>query len=164
MTEGIPISENETQVVLIRNSFAVAVKEVEPDNFTGLSFSADVTNAFDDTNSQLDNNSLSFVESDGATASFLLPHSLFDSFSSSNNSTRLTQSVFLSDLLFLRREENFTEVGGIILATSVVGNRVTELDPPIQLSFVKNPVSAQNIVLDLIQTHVQKYAHLCRTL
>ena len=143
VTESIPIPENETQVVLTRNSFAVAVQEVEPDEFPGLTFSADITNGFDDANSQLDMDSLSFSETDEATASLSLPSSLFDNLPSSKNSTRITQSVFLTDSLFLRRSSNFSEVGSIILAASVVGTRLTGLDPPIQLSFLKNPVSAQ---------------------
>ena len=141
VTESIPIPENETKVVLTRESFAVAVQEVEPEQFAGLTFSADVANGFDDTNSQLDTNSLSFSETDDAIASLSLPTSLFDSFNASKNNTRITQSVFLTDSLFLRRENNFSVVGGIILAASVVGSTIIELDPPIRLSFLKNPVS-----------------------
>ena len=146
VAESIPIPENETQVVLTRESFAVAVQEVELDSFAGLTFSVVVTNGFDDANSQLDMNSLSFSETDDAIASLSLPRSLFNNLNTSKNSTRITQSVFLTDSLFLRRERNFSVVGGIILAASVVGTRLTELDPPIQLSFVKNPVSAQYMI------------------
>ena len=150
MTESIPIPENETQVILTRESFAVAVKEVEPDSFPGLTFSADVINGFDDANSQLDMNSLSFSETDDAIASLSLPSSLFDNPDASKNSTKITQSVFLTDSLFLRRKNNFSEVGGIILAASVVGTRLSKLNPPIQLSFVKNPVSA----CSMYDTHI----------
>ena len=48
VTESIPIPENETQVVFTHESFAVAVQEVEPDNFPGLTLNADITNGFDD--------------------------------------------------------------------------------------------------------------------
>ena len=134
-------------MVLIRGSLAVAVQEVEPDNFLGLTFSADVTNGFDDTNSQLDMDSLSFSpETDDAIASLSLPSSLFNKINASKNSTRITQSVFLTDSLFLRRESNFSVVGGIILAASVVGTTLIGLDPPIQLSFVKNPVSVKYMI------------------
>ena len=133
---------NETQVVLTRESFAVAIQEVETNQFAGLTFSADVTNGFDDTSSQLDMNSLSFSETDDAIGSLSLPSSLFDNINASKDNTRIIQSVFLTDSLFLRREANFSVVGGIILAASVVGTRITELNPPIQLSFVKNPVSS----------------------
>ena len=146
VTESIPIPENETQVVLTRETFAVAVQEVEPDSFEGLTFSADISNGFEDANTQLDMSSLSFSETDEAIASLSLPPTLFDNLvNASRNNTRITQSVFLTDSLFLRRENNFSEVGGIILAASVVGNRVTGLDPPIQLNFLKNPVSAQTL-------------------
>ena len=134
-------------MVLIRESLAVAVQEVEPDNFLGLTFSADVTNGFDDTSSKLDMNGLSFSsETDDAIASLSLPSSLFNNLNASKNSTRITQSVFLSDSLFLRRDSNFSVVGGIILAASVVGTTLKELDPPIQLSFVKNPVSFEFVM------------------
>ena len=154
VTESIPIPENETQVILTRESFAVAVQEVEPGQFDGLTFSADVANGFDDTNSQLDTNSLSFSETDDAIGSLSLPRTLFNNINTSRNNTRITQSVFLTDSLFLRREKNFSEVGGIILAASVVGNSVSGLDPPIQLNFLKNPVSALKLYIYLsARTH-----------
>ena len=131
---------------MARESFAVAVQEVEPDNFPGLTFSADVANGFDDTSSQLDMDSLSFSETDAAIASLSLPRSLFDNLNASKNNTRITQSVFLTDSLFLRRENNFSVVGGIIIAASVVGTTLRGLDPPIQLNFMKNPVSPQYLI------------------
>ena len=140
MTESIPIPVNETQVVSTRELFAVAVQEVEPDHFAGLTFSAIVTNGFDGTNSQL--HSLLFFKNDDAIGSLSLPSTLFDNFDASKNNTRLTESVFLTDSLFLQRENNLSVVGGIILAASVVETRVTELNPPIKLSFVRNPVSS----------------------
>ena len=153
VTESIPIPENETQVVLTRESFAVVVQEVEPDSLSaGLPFNLFVASGFDNTSSQLDMNSLSFSETDDAIASLSLPSSLFLSLNASTNGIRLTQSVFLTDSLFLRRNNNFSEVGGIILAASVVGNSVTGLDPPIQLSFLKNPVSIMWIL-----THLQAH-------
>ena len=151
VTESIPIPENESKVVLTRKSFAVAVEEVDLDSFLGLTFSADVTNGFDDANSQLDTNSLSFSETDDALASLSLPSSLFDSFNPSKNNTRITQSVFLTDSLFLRRENNFSVVGGLILGASVVGTTRTELDAPIRLNFVKNPVSVHHCMYTYMQ-------------
>ena len=160
MTESIPFTDNETQVVLTRESFAVAVQEVETNHFPGLIFSVDVSNSFYDTNSQLDMNSVSFSETDDAIASLSLPNTLFDNLNSSKNNTRITQSVFLTNSLFLQRENNFSEVGGIILAASVVGTRVTELDPPIQLSFVKNPVSAQYSNITAIHVCIHIHVHI----
>ena len=135
-------------MVLIRESLAVAVQKVEPDNFLGLTVSANVTNGFDGTNSQLDMNSLSFSpETDDAIASLSLPSSLFDRLNVSKNNTRIVQSVFLTDSLFLRRESKFLVVGGIILSVSVVGATLVGLDPPIRLTFVKNPVSIQYVIV-----------------
>ena len=163
MTESIPFPENETQVFLTRDTFAVAAKEVEADQFAGLTFSADVTNGFDDTNSQLDTNSLSFAKTDGVIGSLSLPSSLFDNLNVSKNNTRLTQSVFLTDSLFLRRENNFLVVGGIILANSVVERRAPELDPPIQLNFLKSPVSSQYSHHTCVYAHIHTCINTCIT-
>lgn len=143
MTEAIPIPENEIRMILIHASFAVAVQEVNRDSFAGLAFSVAVSSGSGDPNSQLDKESVSFSETENPTASLSLPSSLFHNLTaSSTDSTRITQSVFLTDLLFLRRTANFLAVAGIIMAASVVDEEVQVLQPAARQVFEKNPVSA----------------------
>ena len=57
------------------------------------------------------------------------------------NKTRITREVFLSDSLFLRRENNDLEVGSIIISATLVGsNSVEGIDPPLNITFLKYPV------------------------
>ena len=85
---------------------------------------------------------MSFETSDNQpTASIRLPNNLFSAVLNVTNNTRITHSVFLSDNLFLRRENNNKEVGGIIISASVVGSdSINALNPPIAIRFLKNPV------------------------
>ena len=143
VAESIPIPENSTEpVVIMQPTFAVSVQEVDPQSFAGFTFSASIDSGSEE---ELGNDSLSFG-GDGDTAmrpatSMSLPPSLFQSIPVTN-ATRITQSVFVNDGLFLRRNAtiNQQEVGAIILAAEVVGSRVSGLDPPITLIFLKNQV------------------------
>ena len=149
MTEELPIPDNES-IVIARNNFAVAVEEVKSDMFAlkGQVISLDLgENAFDAQgfgNSTFEfNNNLKIIP---PTASLALPHNLFKALANQNfsqNSTKLTSSVFLSDSLFQRREKRHREVGSIIMSAGVVGiNNVTGLtNPPVILVFQINPVS-----------------------
>ena len=84
-----------------------------------------------------------------ATASIRLPNNLFSAVPNVTNNTRITHAVFLSDSLFLRRDSNDLEVGGIIISASVVGyNSIQSLDPPVSISFLKNPVYKTNDTFD----------------
>ena len=142
MTEAIPIPENETRVILTRASFAVAVQEVNRESFLGLDFSVAVTGGNADPNAQLDEDSVSYSVTKNPTASLSLPLSLFHNLTApSANTARITQSVFLTDLLFLRREANFLSVASVIMAASVVGEEVQVLEPAARMTFRKSPVS-----------------------
>lgn len=143
VTASIPIPENSTEpVVITQPTFAVSVQEVEPELFSGFTFSASVGSG---PGAELNSDSLTFGEnSNNAKAprtSMSLPANLFQSIHVTNT-TRITQSVFINDALFLRR--NITvgqlEVGAIILSAEVVGSEVAGLDPPITLTFLKNQV------------------------
>ncbi len=145
---AIPIPENETQVVIPLKSFAVSVQEVQPDDFAGQTFSALFGSNFDFEDDETINASgLVFTDNANATASLTLPSNLFSYLGNNMNLTnmsthpRITQSVFLTDSLFLRRENNNLEVGSIIIAAAISGSTVSGLDPPIALTFVKRQVS-----------------------
>ena len=143
VTKGIPIPENSTEpVVITQPMFAVSVQEVTPELFAGFTFSANIDSGSDGV---LSSDSLSFGELDdsvlGPRTSMSLPANLFQSIAVTNT-TRITQSIFINDALFLRRNSTTSqrEVGAIILAADVVGSRVSGLDPPITLMFLKNQV------------------------
>ena len=143
VAESIPIPPNSTEpVVITQTTFAVSVQEVEPEFFAGFTFSASIDSGSDRV---LSSDSLSFGEGSdnvmGTVTSMSLPANLFQSIPVTNT-TRITQSVFVNDALFLRRNVTVgqREVGAIILAAEVVGSRVSGLDPPITLTFVKNQV------------------------
>ena len=142
MSEDVPIGNPSEPVVITRSAFAVSVQQVDINQFmeTGQTFSANLGN-FSDVNLEknIDSNDLSFdMRTSQSTASLTLPNILFSAIS---NNTRITHAVFLSDSLFLRRENNDMEVGGIIISASVVGsNSIDRLNPPVTINFLKNPV------------------------
>ena len=94
----------------------------------------------------INSSELSFSGKTGQpTASISLPNNLFDAILNVTNNTRITHAVFLTDSLFLRRENNDMEVGGIIISASLVGsNSVEGIDPRLNITFLKNPVLSYN--------------------
>ena len=154
VTEAIPIPENQTRVVIPLRSFAVSVQEVQPADFEGQTFSAILGSMFEfDEEEQINVDSLVLEEHEEATASISIPPNIFMSLPISmvqNMTTRITHSVFLTDLLFIRREREMDsrelEVGSIIISATITGNiSVSGLDPPIMLVFVKSPVSGMSM-------------------
>ena len=113
----------------------------------GQTFSANL-GTFSDLNmsENINSSELSFSGKTGQpTASISLPNNLFNAILNVTNNTRITHAVFLSDSLFLRRENNDMEVGGIIISASLVGsNSVEGIDPPLNITFLKNPVLSYN--------------------
>ena len=150
MTEDLPLLEDDEPLVITQESFAVAVQEVKPDEFaiTGQIISINLgNNTFG--SQGLGNNTLDFSGNGSTsppTASLALPNNLFSLLANKNyslNSTRLINSVFLSDSLFQRRNKRYKEVGSIIISARILDvDRVSGLtNPPITLVFQKNPVS-----------------------
>ena len=123
----------------------MSVQQVDLDQFMeiGQTFSANL-GTFSDLNmsENINSSELSFSGRTGQpTASISLPNNLFDAILNVTNNTRITHAVFLTDSLFLRRENNEMEVGGIIISASVVGsNSVEAIEPPLNITFLKNPV------------------------
>ena len=127
----------------------MSVQQVDLDQFTeiGQTFSANL-GTFSDLNMSvnIDSSDLSFdMGSNQSTASISLPNNFFSATPNVTNNTRITHAVFLTDSLFLRRENNDMEVGSIIISASVVGsNSVEGIDPPLNITFLKNPVLSCN--------------------
>ena len=109
----------------------------------GQTFSANL-GTFSDLNmsENIDSDDLSFdMGSNQSIASISLPNNFFSATPNVTNNTRITHAVFLTDSLFLRRENNDMEVGSIIISASLVGsNSVEGIDPPLNITFLKNPV------------------------
>ena len=133
-------------MVITRRTFALSVQQVDLDQFMelGQNFSANLGDFSNlNMNESIDSSDLSFElrTTTQATASIRLPSNLFSALPNVTNNTRITHAVFLSDSLFLRRNSNDLEVGGIIISARVVGyNSIQSLDPPVSISFLKNQV------------------------
>ena len=135
--------------MITRSAFAVSVQQVDLEKFMeiGQIFSANL-GTFSDLNvtENIDSNDLLFhMGPNQSTASISLSNNLFSAILNVTNNTRITHAVFLSDSLFLRRVNNDLEVGGIIISASVVGSdSVEDIDPRLNITFLKNPVLSYN--------------------
>ena len=144
VVESIPISNISEPVIITQKSFAVSVQQVNIEEFTqsGQRFSVNYRE-FSDGNQTLTSNDLVFgITSQQSTATISLPNNLLSTIPNITNNTRITHSVFTTESLFLRRINNFLEIGSVIISTTVVGtDTISGLDPPVGLSFQINPVS-----------------------
>ena len=152
----IPITDNRTgTVILAYDSFAVSLQEVNPEEFEMQVFSVNLgRNPFSDDDLKLSEDSLNFSPVTSLTASLILPQNLLNSPTVSNCSS-IARSVFLSDALYLRRNESFLKVGSVVIEASVVNRTIDELDDPISLTFQKNPVSICPIK-ELVHKHTHQ--------
>ena len=136
LNEALPAEVGGEPVVVAQQSFAVSVQEVEADSFEGQTISANVMAG----GINLGFNNSEIVETKPA-ASVQLPSNLFRA--SKGNSSRITNSIFLTDALFLRRNPGFDSVGSIIMSAGIAGvKRVYNLtNPRVRMEFQKNKVS-----------------------
>ena len=145
VTENIPITNKSEPVVISQTSFAVSVQQVDIEEFkqSGQTFSVNFD--FEDLlarNQSLDSNDLTFGSSnEQSTAAITLPNNLLKSVPNLSNTSRITNAVFITDSLFLSRSD-ILEVGSLIISAAVVGaNTLEQLQPPVNLRFIINPVS-----------------------
>lgn len=176
VAQFIPIPQNQTTTSIQLDRFAVAVMELaQSDEFTGQDFSVDLGQRFNsEPDLVLKPGDIKFEMDEAATASLSISSDFFetpsvsDAISSSSsedtNSTegvtsRIVNSVFLTDTLFPRINSSGSNVttapvGSIILSstltvisinqTKIV--RVVDLKPPITLTFVKKQSLANDSV------------------
>ena len=144
VVESIPITNISEPVIITQQSFAVSVQQVNIEEFTqsGQKFSVNYR-GFSDGNQTLNSNDLVFgTTSQQSTATISLPNNLLSTIPNLTNNTRITHSVFTTESLFLRRINNFLEIGSVIISTTVVGTDIISgLDSSVGLSFQINPVS-----------------------
>ena len=154
VVENIPITNISEPIVITQKSFAVSVQQVNIEEFTqfGQTFSVNYR-GFTDENQTLNSNDLVFGSpSQQTTAIINLPNNLLSALPNiTKNNTRITHSVFITDSLFLRRNNYNLDVGSVIISTSVVGaDTITGLNPPIDLRFLVNPVSQYHYSVCLV--------------
>ena len=115
--------------------FAVSVQQVNFQSFVqdGQIFSVNIGN---NKTLELDDIMVGDTLDSQATGSISLPNNLLDTLPNISNSTRITNAVFLSDSLFLRRDDKFMKVGSVIISAAVVGiDKIREINPPVAISF-----------------------------
>ena len=143
-----PITNLSEPVVFSQRSFAVSVQEVKIKDFkqSGHVFSVNFK-YFSNESQSLSFNDLTFgLTSERPTAAVSLPSNLLNGLSYITNSTRITHAVFITDSLFLRRYNTFQKVSSVIISAAIVGSgTIKELNPPVNLSFLLNPVSRHRV-------------------
>ena len=145
VVENVPITNITDPIVITQKSFAVSVQQVDIEEFTqsGQTFSVNYR-GFLYENQTLNSNDLVFQSpSQQSTAVINLPNNLLSALPNiTKNNTRITHSVFITDSLFLRRNNYNLEVGSVIISTTVVGaDTINKLGTPVNLTFLVNPVS-----------------------
>ena len=154
VVESIPIINISEPIVIAQKLFAISVQQVDTEEFTqfGQTFSIN-SKGFPDENQTLNSNDLVFGSpSQQSTAVINLPKNLLSALPNlTKNNTRITHSVFITDSLFLRRNNYNLEVGSVIISATVVGaNTIRKLDPPVDLRFQVNQVSSYYYSMCLI--------------
>ena len=149
VVENIPITNISEPVIITQKSFAVSIQQVDIEEFKqfGQTFSVNYR-GYTGGNKTLTSNDLVFGmggSQQPTTAAINLPNNLLSTLPNVINNTRITHSVFTADSLFLRRNNNFLEVGSIVLSTTIVGkDTLRGLNPAVNLNFLVNPVRRQD--------------------
>ena len=146
VVDNIPVTNVSEPVVLAQRSFAVSVQRINLEEFStnGQTFSVNVG-----AGQNLTSDNLMFADllDIPPTGSISLPNNLFGFVANVSNNTRITNAVFTTDSLFLRRDTRYTEVGSVIISATVVGvDTIRNLNPPVALSFQISPVSNKTII------------------
>ena len=137
LIDNLPVGDE--LVVIPQNTFTVSVRSVRSDEFEekGQFIAASVDNR---TVAIAGDNTTSI----NTTVSVELPDNLVELLpNTSNNSVlHLSNSFFITDSLFLRKDNNDMEVGSIIASVRVSGAYISGLDdPPVKMKFLRDPVS-----------------------
>lgn len=137
LVDSLDVSETQDPVVIAQDNFAIRVQAVDTMTFVGQDFTFNLGDA---DNTQITNRSI-FEQNDNKrpTASLALPSTLFSSVNTTNN-TRITNTVYTTDALFIRRQTRNREVGSIIVSASIPGVVVIGLDPPVAMNFSQRSV------------------------
>ena len=142
VANSIPLQNTSTPVIIARSQFAVSAQEVATNKLEQL-FSVNIGNVSNTTT--LNSSNLNFMKNnESSTASILLPNNVINSVSTESAKVRITHAVYLSDSVFLRRDNNDLEVGSIIISASISSdNNNSIFDPPVTLTFRRTEVANQ---------------------
>ena len=156
VAQSVPIPPEETSLVFPLDFFAVAVMDLNPDEFQGQDFSINVRDDVDfGDGTTIGGVDISFESSQQATASLTIPENLVRDMVTPGMVPRITNAAYLTDALFSRQvDRNDSVVGSVIVAASLSASsridgevenvRVSNLDPPIRLVFLKRPSLVEN--------------------
>lgn len=122
------IPTGQSTVTFPRKNFAISAEEIDSGNFSGITFSTNTRDNFD--NGRIVTSAGTSVP-DGSVASITLPPSLLDS--SSDGSRRLSFSTFGDDTLFQSRSG--VRVGGVVISATLHGSDVSGLQDPVSIRF-----------------------------
>ena len=143
---GYPIANRDAPTVILKNSFAVVIERVNLSSLSDQTLSAMLGSNFNFKRIEYANFSLE--QSSAATAAITLSAVLFMRLTATNEG-RIVYSCFPNDALFLSRKEYVRQTGltyqrlGSVVISAHVPNvlNTSNLEEPVQLTFVKNPVS-----------------------
>ena len=138
---NIPIAENQTTTVVPLSLFLLAVRRVEPSEFSGQTFgiNLDEMSPMGTGDGKFDQTAYSYERNLNSLTSISIPENIFDQISQSNSAIRISNTVYLTKSLFLRRNESNYTVGGIIISASIGSKSVEGLSDPIRINFTKTP-------------------------
>ncbi len=146
LLDTLPIIEGEVTIIT-QETFAASAQPVDTNNFNGQDLIFDVG---DVNNAVVTNTTFEF--NDGMVpvqqrttipaVSMRLPSNLFESVNNTNNgTTRITNTVYITDSLFARRNTNNLDVASIIVSAGIPGRIVRNLDPPVTIEFLQKNVN-----------------------
>ena len=143
LANNYPVLRNDTLTPILRNTFAVVIRIINTNYPASQNLSIILGNSF---NFQgIEESNITAEISNNATASVSTPESLIAGLPP-DTQAKIVYTFFLDNQLFLRRRiyiqhHGFTynRIGSLVLSTYVAN--VTTLRQPVQLRFLKNPVS-----------------------
>ena len=143
LANNYPVLRNDTLTLILRNTFAVVIRIINTGYPASQNLSIILGNSFNFHG--IEESNIIQEISNNATASVSTPESLFAGLSP-DTQAKIVYTIFLDSQLFLRRRiyiqhHGFTynRIGSLVLSTYVAN--VTTLRQPVQLRFLKNPVS-----------------------
>jgi len=143
LANNYPVLRNDTLTLILRNTFAVVIRIINTDFPASQNLSIILGNSFKFQG--IEDSNITAEVSNNATASVSTPESLFAGLPP-DTQAKIVYTIFLDSQLFLRRRiyiqhRGFTynRIGSLMLSTYVAN--VTSLRQPVQIHFLKNPVS-----------------------
>ena len=117
----MPTNSTNDTLAFALNNFALLLRNVNPMNFSGELFSIDLGTVGEAIRTGIDEESLATTLIPNATASAILPESLFEEDVNTAPRQRVTFSVFLTNTLFLTPETDCREsaIGSVVLSVGV---------------------------------------------